>query len=319
MNELDLLYQMILIRDFEEKAAELYSDQKIRGFLHLYIGEEAIAVGTMQALQNEDYIVSTYREHGHAIARGVPLASVLLEMYGKQEGCSKGRGGSMHLFDASRNFFGGNAIVGGGIPLAVGLALSSKMSQKKNITACYFGDGAVAEGTFHESLNLAALWHLPVLFICENNFYAMGTHISSHQSQTDLEAKAKSYNIETAKVDGMDVIEVKKATEKAAEFIRQEKGPYFIEFETYRFRPHSMYDPELYRDKTEVDKWKERDPIKLLTSRLLKEGKASEKAISEIEKKVANEINIAVEEAEKGTWEPVEKLTEDVICEGEAQ
>ena len=304
----DLLYQMILIRNFEEKAAELYADQKIRGFLHLYIGEEAIAVGTMQVLADSDNIVSTYREHGHAIARGMSLGSILLEMYGKQEGCSRGRGGSMHLFDASKKFFGGNAIVGGGVPLAVGLALSSKMLKQDSLTACYIGDGSVAEGTFHESLNLAALWKLPVLFICENNFYAMGTALAEHQSQPDLTAKALSYNLPAEKVDGMNVLDVKNATEKAVSYIREGNGPYFIEFETYRFRAHSMYDPDLYRDKEEVKKWKQKDPIETYIAQL----KLTDHDLQKIYDKVNREIEQAIEEAENGTLEPIEDLTKDV-------
>lgn len=316
MSDLDLLYQMILIRNFEEKAAELFSGQKIRGFLHLYIGEEAIAVGTMQALTESDNIVSSYREHGHAIARKIPLGSIMLELYGKQEGCSGGRGGSMHLFDASRKFFGGNAIVGGGIPIAVGLALASKMLKQNSLTACYIGDGSVAEGVFHESINLAALWKLPVLFLCENNFYAMGTHIADHQSQTDLAAKALSYNVPAAKVDGMDLCEVIKATDKAVDYVRQGNGPYFIEFETYRFRAHSMYDPELYRPKEEVEKWKKRDSIALYSSRLKEQKLVTDKDIKELEDKAQKEISQAIEEAEKGTWEPVESLTKNLYCEG---
>lgn len=312
MNDLDLLYQMVLIRNFEETAAELYSEQKIRGFLHLYIGEEAIAVGTMQALHENDHIVSTYREHGHAIARGIPLSSILLEMFGKQEGCSRGRGGSMHLFDASKNFFGGNAIVGGQMPLAVGLALASKMKKLNVVTACFIGDGTVAEGVFHESLNLAALWKLPVLFICENNFYAMGTALSEHQSQTDLAAKARSYNLPADKVDGMDVTAVKKAADKAVGYVREGKGPYFIEFETFRFRAHSMYDPDLYRKREEIERWKQRDPIELFLAKLKTENLADDEAYRKIEERVQKEIQTAVAEADKGTLEPVEDLTKDI-------
>jgi pyruvate dehydrogenase E1 component alpha subunit len=316
MSELDLLYQMILIRNFEEKTAELFSGQKIRGFLHLYIGEEAIAVGTMQALTESDNVVSSYREHGHAIARKIPLGSIMLELYGKQEGCSGGRGGSMHLFDASKKFFGGNAIVGGGIPIAVGLALASKMLKQNSLTACYIGDGSVAEGVFHESINLAALWKLPVLFLCENNFYAMGTHIADHQSQTDLAAKALSYNVPSAKVDGMDLSEVIKATNKAVDYVRQGNGPYFIEFETYRFRAHSMYDPELYRPKEEVEKWKKRDSISLFASRLKEQKLLTDQDIKDLEDKAQKEISQAIEEAERGTWEPVETLTNNLYSEG---
>lgn len=312
MNNLDLLFQMLLIRRFEEKAAELYSAGKIRGFLHLYIGEEAVAVGTMQALTLEDNVVATYREHGHALVRGISASSIMLEMFGKQEGCSRGRGGSMHLFDASKKFFGGNAIVAGGIPLAVGLALSAKMQKQNTITACYIGDGSIAEGVFHESANLAALWQLPVLFLCENNFYAMGTKLSEHQSQTDLAAKARSYNMTAVTVDGMDVIAVKEATEKAVNYIHEGIGPYFIEFETYRFRAHSMYDPDLYRDKTEIEAWKKRDPITTFFEKLNSQGAASSEDLKLLETKAETIITQAILDAEKGTWEPIENLTNNI-------
>jgi pyruvate dehydrogenase E1 component alpha subunit len=233
---LALLREMLRIRRFEEKCVELYSLGKIRGFLHLYIGEEAVAVGTMQALGAEDRIVSTYREHGHALARGMPMGSLMAEMYGKANGCSRGRGGSMHLFDISRRFYGGYAIVGGGLPIAVGLALADKMRSRASITACFFGDGAVAEGEFHESMNLAALWKLPVLFICENNLYAMGTALERHQAQTDIALKAAGYGVPADAVDGMDVTAVEAATLSAAERVRAGNGPYLLECRTYRFR-----------------------------------------------------------------------------------
>ncbi|HEY7868150.1 MAG TPA: thiamine pyrophosphate-dependent enzyme, partial [Methylomirabilota bacterium] len=215
-----LLRQMLLIRRFEEKAAELYTLGKIRGFLHLYIGEEAVAVGAMQALTPEDRIVATYREHGQALARGIPAGALMAEMYGKANGCSRGRGGSMHFFDAARRFYGGHAIVGGGLPVAVGLALADKLQSSAAITACFFGDGAVAEGEFHESLNLAALWKLPVLFLCENNLYAMGTALARHQSQVDIRRKGDAYGIPADVVDGMDVVAVETATRAAADRVR---------------------------------------------------------------------------------------------------
>ena len=255
---LALLRQMVLIRRFEEKSAELYTRGKIRGFLHLYIGEEAVAVGAMQALTPEDAIVATYREHGQALARGIPAGALMAEMYGKANGVSRGRGGSMHFFDVSRRFFGGHAIVGGGLPIAVGLALADKLQARRRVTACFFGDGAVAEGEFHESLNLAALWKLPVLFLCENNLYAMGTALARHQSQTDIRLKAQSYAMEADAVDGMDVLAVETATRRAAERVRGGAGPLFIELRTYRFRAHSTADPELYRGKDEVEQWKAR-------------------------------------------------------------
>jgi len=215
-----LLRQMLLIRRFEEKAAEMYTLGKINGFLHLYIGEEAVAVGAMQALTPEDAVVTTYREHGHALARGLPAGSLMAEMFGKANGCSRGRGGSMHFFDAGHRFFGGWAIVGGGLPIAVGLALADKLQGRNRVTACFFGDGAVAEGEFHESLNLAALWKLPVLFLCENNLYAMGTHLTRHQAQTDIALKAKGYTVAAEAVDGMDVLAVEAAARRAAEAVR---------------------------------------------------------------------------------------------------
>jgi pyruvate dehydrogenase E1 component alpha subunit len=248
---LSLLSQMLLIRRFEEKCAELYSTGKIWGFLHLYIGEEAIAVGAMQSIGEQDAIVSTYREHGHALARGIPAGPLMAEMFGKANGCCRGRGGSMHLFDRSRRFYGGNAIVGGGLPLAIGLALADKLRNQPQVTVCFFGDGAVAEGEFHECLNLAALWKLPVLFLLENNLYAMGTALARHQSRTDVAAKAAGYGIEAAVVDGMDVSAVETGVRSAMDYVRGGR-PFFLEAQTYRFRAHSMYDAELYRTKEEV-------------------------------------------------------------------
>lgn len=310
--DIERLHQMIRIRRFEEKAAELYSAMKIRGFLHLYVGEEAIAVGAMPALSPEDEIVSTYREHGHALARGVPMKEVMAEMYGKATGCSHGRGGSMHLIDVSRRFFGGYAIVGGGIPVAVGMALAKKLQNKTSIAVCFFGDGAMAEGSFHESINMAALWKLPVLFLCENNFYAMGTALHRYQSQTDLVVKAASYNVNATRVDGMDVEAVERAVREAAARVREGAGPQFLELQTYRFRAHSMFDSDLYRDKQEIERWKERDPIKLYMARLKERGLLDDEAVRRIEVKVDAEIEEAAQFAEQAPWEPVETLTRDV-------
>jgi pyruvate dehydrogenase E1 component alpha subunit len=312
VHAMHLLRQMLRIRRFEEKCAELYSAGNIRGFLHLYIGEEAVAVGAMQALTATDAIVATYREHGHALARGVDAGRLMAEMYGKQEGCSRGRGGSMHVFDASARFYGGNAIVGGGLPIAVGLGLADVLSARRRVTACFFGDGAVAEGEFHESLNLAALWKLPVLFACENNLYAMGTRIDRALSQTDIAAKARGYGITAMTVDGMDVFAVEEATRAAAERIRAGAGPQFLEFATYRFRAHSMFDAELYRDKAEVEVWKQRDPIRLLAQRMAENGLLDAADRSALDADVEAEIARAVAFAEAGTWEPVEQLTRDV-------
>jgi pyruvate dehydrogenase E1 component alpha subunit len=311
---LSLLRQMLLIRRFEEKAAELYSAGKIRGFLHLYIGEEAIAVGAMQALSADDAVVATYREHGQALARGLSPGKIMAEMYGKANGCSRGRGGSMHLFDSARRFFGGYAIVAGGLPVAVGLALADRMQERKHVTACFFGDGAVAEGEFHESLNLAALWHLPVLFLCENNLYAMGTALARSESQTDIHLKAQSYNIAAEVVDGMDVLAVEAAAQRAVAEVRRGEGPYFLELRSYRYRAHSMSDPELYRSKEEVAQWRGRDPLSLFDAYLRGEGMLNDADLKALEADVANDVNWAVDEAEKGEWESVADLERDVYA-----
>jgi pyruvate dehydrogenase E1 component alpha subunit len=311
-HQLLLMREMLRIRLFEEKCVELYSLGKIRGFLHLYIGEEAVAVGALQAFTPDDRIVSTYREHGHALARGVPMGPLMAEMYGKASGCSRGRGGSMHLFDISRRFYGGYAIVGGGLPIAVGLALADKMQGLSNLTSCFFGDGAVAEGEFHESMNLAALWKLPVLFICENNLYAMGTALERHQAQTDIALKAAGYGVPAHAVDGMDVNAVEMATRAAAEQVRSGGGPQLLEFRTYRFRAHSMYDPELYRSKEEVEEWKKRCPIATFDEMLRSKGNSSDKTRREIETSIIAELDQAIAFAEAGPWEPIEDLLKDV-------
>ncbi len=312
---LQLLYQMLLIRRFEEKCAELYSAMKIRGFLHLYNGEEAVAVGVMQALREDDAVVSTYREHGHALARGISAGSIMAELYGKKEGCSRGRGGSMHLFDKKTRFYGGNAIVGAGLPIAVGLALAHKMQKMSCVTCCFFGEGAIAEGEFHESMNLAALWRLPVLFVCENNLYAMGTALVRSESVTDITIKAAGYNIEAETVDGMDVLAVEKAAGRAVTKVRSGKGPVILECRTYRFRAHSMFDPELYRSKAEVEDWKKRCPIVSLTQQLKEKGLLIDTQIDEIEARVVSEIRDAVAFAEAGTWESVTELTRFVYSD----
>jgi pyruvate dehydrogenase E1 component alpha subunit len=309
---LTLLRDMSRIRRFEEKCAELYSAGKIRGFLHLYIGEEAVAAGCLRALTPDDAVVATYREHGHALARGIDAGRLMAEMYGKQEGCSRGRGGSMHVFDAAARFYGGNAIVGGGLPLAVGLALADSMSGRRRVTACFFGDGAVAEGEFHESMNLAALWKLPVLFLCENNLYAMGTRIERALSQTDVAAKAHVYGMRAEAVDGMDVLAVNAAARAAAGRLRAGGGPELLELRTYRFRAHSMFDAELYRDKAEVEEWKQRDPIRRFTAQLIAGGVLDAAGRAALDEQAEREMAHAVAFAEAGTWEPVEQLTDDV-------
>jgi len=315
---LHLLAQMLRVRRFEEKCVELYSAAKIRGFMHLYIGEEAVAVGTMEALEPQDAIVATYREHGHALVRGVSAGAIMAEMYGKLEGCSRGRGGSMHLFDAATRFYGGNAIVGGGLPLAVGLALADKLQGRHRVTACFFGDGAVAEGEFHESMNLAALWQLPVLFLCENNRYAMGTAIERYESETDLALKASGYEMSAWSVDGMDVRAVEEAARRAAAEVRDGGRPCFLELRTYRFRAHSMYDPDLYRPKEEIERWREHDPIPALTAELQAAGLLAEADLQELERAAAEEIEAAIAFAEAGKLEPVEDLERFVYAEPRA-
>lgn len=309
---LRLLRDMLRIRRLEEKCAELYGAGKIRGFLHLYIGEEAVGVGALHALTPEDNIVATYREHGHALVRGMDMGVLMAEMYGKQEGCARGHGGSMHLFDRKTRLFGGNAIVGGGLPVAVGLGLAEKMQAGRRVTACFFGDGAMAEGAFHESMNLAALWKLPVLFCCENNLYAMGTALERYESQTNLCTKAASYNMPAVAADGMDIVAVHDAAKQAAGLVRSGGGPVFLELRTYRFRAHSMYDADLYRQKAEVEEWKTRGPIHTFTARLKADGKLSEEEFLALDAAVNAEVAKAVAFAEAGTWERVEDLLKDV-------
>jgi len=307
-----ILLDMLRVRRMEEKAAELYGEQKIRGFLHLYIGEEAVAVGALRALGAEDNVVATYREHGHALMHGVGMKAIMAEMYGKQEGCSRGRGGSMHLFDRSSNFYGGQAIVAGGLALSAGLSLAVKLQKRDQLTACFFGEGAVAEGAFHETMNLATLWQLPVIFFCENNLYAMGTALDRSESQTDLCLKAASYGMKTMQVDGMDVVAVYEASKLAVQQVRGGAGPLFIELKTYRYRAHSMFDPDLYRDKKEIESWKKRGPIHTFTERLKAQDHLTEEGYLELEKLAQNEVDAAVAFAEAGTWEPVEDLLRDV-------
>ena len=312
---LQLLREMLRIRCFEDRCVQLYGEQKIRGFLHLYNGEEAVAVGVMHALAPQDAIVSTYREHGHAIARGVSMDAIMAELFGKRTGASRGRGGSMHIFDAATRFYGGNAIVGGGLPLAVGLALAEKLRQRTAIAACFFGEGAVAEGEFHESLNLAALWRLPVLFLCENNLYAMGTALALSESESDICMKARSYRVHAMPVDGMDVLAVEEATRAAVARIRAGEGPVFLELRTYRFRAHSMFDAQLYRDRKEVEEWQKRGPIITLTTRLKDASLMTEDDYQRLEAEARAEVEAAVRFAERSDWEPAGDLERFVYAE----
>jgi pyruvate dehydrogenase E1 component alpha subunit len=313
----DLLREMLRIRRFEERCVQLYSETRIRGFMHLYIGEEAVAAGIVPTLSPDDAVVATYREHGHALARGVPARSIMAEMFGMVEGCSGGRGGSMHLFDVERRFYGGNAIVGGALPVAVGLALADALAGRARVTACFFGEGAVAEGEFHESMNLAALWNLPVLFCCENNLYAMGTALERSESQVDLALKAAAYEIPAWAVDGMDVLAVEEAARAAVDAVRNGGGPHFLELRTYRFRAHSMYDPELYRDKAEVAEWKGRDPVATFADAMVAEGILPPAALDELEAEVEAELADAVAFAAQGHPESVETLTRFVHSEAQ--
>lgn len=314
-----LYRQMLRIRRFEAKCVELYQVQKIRGFLHLYDGEEAVAVGVLAALEPCDAVVATYREHGHALARGVPMAALLAEMLGKWEGCSRGRGGSMHLFDVSRRFYGGNAIVGGGLPLAAGIALADQRLRPGALTACFFGEGAVGEGAFHETLNMAALWKLPLLLVCENNLYAMGVPLADGEIETDIWRKASAYRMPAEQVDGMDPIAVEAATRRAVERIRAGDGPYFIEARTYRFRAHSMFDTQAYRQRDEVEHWRQLDPIERLRAWMLANRQVTPAELDAIEAEVAAEIAAAHAVAEAGTLEPVDQLERFVLMDSVVQ
>lgn len=310
-----LLADMIRVREFEERCAQLYGETKIRGFLHLYIGEEAVATGVISCLKPEDAVIATYREHGHALLRGVSAGSIMAEMFGSADGCSKGRGGSMHLFDTERRFFGGNAIVGGHLPVAVGLALASKMQTTDAVTVCFFGEGAMAEGEFHEALNLAALWKAPVLFCCENNRYAMGTSLETSESETNLALKAASYEMPAWSVDGMDVLAVRSAADRAVTSIRAGGGPVFLELQTYRFRAHSMFDPDKYRPAEEVEEWRRRDPIVTFGEALVSHGVLTGDEVAALHQMAVDEVDGAVAFAEAGSLEPVEAMFDHVYSD----
>lgn len=312
---LDLLAKMLRIRCFEDRCAELYSAGKIRGFLHLYNGEEAIAVAMMQALRPEDAVVGTYREHGHALARGVSMRAVMAELFGKKTGCCRGRGGSMHLFDASNRFYGGNAIVASCLPLAVGLGLAEKLQGRSGIAVCFFGEGAVAEGEFHESMNLASLWSIPILFVCENNFYAMGTALSRSEAESDLVKKAASYRMHAQAVDGMDVFAVEAVAEELVSYVRKNQAPAFLEAKTYRFRAHSMYDPQLYRDKAEIKQWEEKGPLISLTRRLKAQQLMTEEDFLRLQQAAIDEVEDAIAFADSSPLEPVAELERHVYAE----
>jgi pyruvate dehydrogenase E1 component alpha subunit len=309
-----LLTQMQLIRRFEEKAAEMYAMGKIGGFLHLYIGQEAVAVGATSVCRPDDYAVSSYREHGHCLAKGADPRRVMAELFGRRDGVSRGKGGSMHLFDRGVNFLGGHAIVGAHLPIAAGVGFAIKYQGGDQVIVCYFGDGAVPEGEFHEAMNLAALWKLPVIWICENNRYAMGTSLERALAQTEIWKFGQTYGIPGEAVDGMDVLAVRQVVTRAVERARKDKTPSLIEARTYRFRGHSMRDPAsaVYRTKEEVEREKLRDPIVLFRARVLEAGLLTETDIKTLEKDASDRVDDAVTFAEASPEPPLEWLMTDV-------
>ena len=303
-----MLYQMVLIRRFEEKAAEAYTLGKIGGFCHLYIGQEAVAVGSIVALQSDDYVMTSYRDHGHALARGTSPDEVMAELFGKAGGCSAGKGGSMHLFDRDNYFLGGHAIVGGQIPLGTGVAFAAKYKGTGQVSVVYFGEAAVNQGVFHESLNMAQLWQLPCIYICENNQYGMGTSLTRAMSMSDVSQKACSYGMATEFVDGMDVLAVYEATKRAAERARKESQPSLIEVRTYRFMGHSMSDPGNYRTRAEIEKYQERDPVKVFAESLKQKQIVDDAAIKEIEDRVRAQVEHALKFADSSPEPAPEEL-----------
>ena len=309
-----LFQQMVLIRRFEEKCAESYSLGKIGGFCHLYIGQEAVGVGAISAIREDDYVITSYREHGQAIAKGISPAAVMAELYGKAGGCSRGKGGSMHLFDKSVNFLGGHAIVGGQIPLATGVAFASKYQETDKVTLCFFGEAAVNQGAFHESLNMAQLWKLPCIYICENNQYGMGTSLARAMSLQNVAEKGFAYEMASEFVDGMDVIAMRQATQRAVQRAREESQPTLLEARTYRYMGHSMSDPGNYRTRAEIEKYQERDPIKIFTATLKEQNILSDKAISEVEAEVKEQIERAVRFAEESPEPDPSELFNDIYA-----
>jgi pyruvate dehydrogenase E1 component alpha subunit len=314
------LRQMLLIRRFEEKAGEAYSLGKIGGFCHLYIGQEAVAVGSLAALGPDDYITCSYREHGHALARGISARAVMAELFGKAAGCSKGKGGSMHLFDANLGFLGGHGIVGGHIPLATGMAFAAKYRNTEQVAVCYFGEAAVNNGAFHEALNMAALWKLPCIYICENNRYGMGTALERASAIYDISERACSYDMANEVVDGQDVLIMHAAMERAVQRARSDKHPTLLEVRTYRFMGHSMSDPihGHYRTKEEVEGQRKRDPIAVWSQRLIAEGMMDEAAVKALDKEVLQEVNDAYQFADEAPDPEPEELYRDVYADGEA-
>jgi pyruvate dehydrogenase E1 component alpha subunit len=312
---LDLYYQMVLIRRVEEAATLLYQEGKIGGFLHLYIGQEAVSTGLISARKPEDRVITAYRDHGVAINCGIPAKVVMAELLGKSTGCSKGKGGSMHMADPKLNFWGGHAVVGSHLPIAAGLALGDLYQHNNGITICMFGDGATNIGYFHEALNLSKVWKLPVLWVCENNQYGMGTAVERASAVSEIRQKAEGYQIPNSCVDGMDVLKVREAAENFIGMVRSGDGPFFLEIETYRFRGHSMGDPERYRKAEEVKKWEEHDPIGIFHKTLTSKKIALKKELDNIDKKVDEEVQSAIQFAESSPEPAPEALFEDVYVE----
>jgi pyruvate dehydrogenase E1 component alpha subunit len=311
-----LLEQMCLIRRFEEKAAQMYGLKKIGGFCHIYIGQEAVAVGAIAAidLQN-DYVLTAYRDHGHALAVGMKPETIMAELFGKQTGCSKGKGGSMHLFDVEKNFFGGNGIVGAHIPLAAGVALKIKYRKEPGVVLCFFGDGAIHQGSFHETLNMAGVWKLPVVYICENNQYGMGTDFRRVSAVHDFSVMASSYNMPGKQLDGMDVLNVHRHVDKAVKEARENSQPSLLEIKTYRYMGHSMSDPAKYRTKDELGKYKQQDPITILKQKLTDAGIIDEDKFLRIDSNAKESVAKSVEFAEKSEQPPAKSLYEDVYVQ----
>lgn len=303
-----MLHDMLLIRRFEERASQQYQMQKIGGFCHLYIGQEAVVVGCVAATKPEDYFITAYRDHGHALARGTSPDACMAELFGKATGCSKGLGGSMHYFDKERNMMGGHAIVGGHVPLGAGFAFASKYRGEDRVTLCFFGDGAINQGAFHEALNLASLWQLPVIFICENNQFAMGTSVTRSTGLKDLFQRAKGYDMESASIDGMDVRTVRDEMKKIVDKVRKKPQPYFVEMHTYRYRGHSMSDPATYRTKEELERRKEQDPIIQLRHQLTTEGKLTGEQFDAMDAEIKAVVNASVKFGDQSPEPPLEEL-----------
>ena len=310
------LTTMTLIRRFEERAGECYARAKVGGFLHLSIGEEATIVGSARALRESDYLISTYRSHGHALVRGTAPENVMAELFGKVDGCCNGRGGSMHMFDLSRRFMGGYGIVGGNLPIAAGIALASDYASTDEVTLCTFGDGASNQGTFGETLNLAALWRLPVVFMVTNNQFGMGTALGRHSAVTDLQRKGESLGVPGTRCDGMDVLDTHAVLSAAVERVREDRRPVLVEAVTYRFRGHSMADPEQYRTKEEVAQWRTRDPIPAFAGRLMEDGVLDEDAVRAIDEDAIARVDAAVEFAEASPFPAADSLYDDVYVLG---